>query len=279
MVWFFVFVLGLMAGSFLNAVIYRLEVREGLRRVSQNREKAHLTAFRGRSFCPHCGHQLSWQDLVPLLSFMLLRGKCRYCGKQISWQYPLVELATAFLFASLFSLSVEKLVSLSYPQVLEIAYLWAVASLLIVIFVYDLKHFIIPDKILYPAILISSIWYLVFSSAGWIPLYQILNTAYSALGAAAFFFLIYAISKGKAMGFGDVKLALFMGLFLGWPNILVALTLAFFAGALVGLLLIAAQKKTLKSEVPFGPFLIGGTFAALFWGQPVINWYLHLFLP
>jgi len=149
---------------------------------------------------------------------------------------------------------------------------------LIIIFVYDLKHYIIPDGVIYPAILVSSIWYFVFGIfLNLYTKYEILNTIYSALGAALFFLMIVLVSRGKWMGVGDIKLAVLMGLLLGFPNILVALFLAFFIGAIIGVGLILAGKKTLKSEVPFGPFLVAGTFLALFWGQSILNWYLKMF--
>jgi len=146
-----------------------------------------------------------------------------------------------------------------------------------VIFVYDLKHFIIPDKILYPAILISGTWYVLAGAQGIIQPYEMLHALYSALGAAGFFLALYFFTKGRAMGFGDVKLALFMGLFLSWPNILVALSVAFAVGAIVGLALIFLKRKTMRSEVPFGPFLILGIFSAFFWGEKLVDSYL-LFL-
>ena len=258
---FFVFLFGLAVGSFLNAVIFRMEKRE--------------SALKGRSYCPSCKHQLSWQDLIPLLSFVLLQGKCRYCRASISLQYPLVELGTAAVF--LFISATGK--NTTIVDFLHYGYLFAIASLLVVIFVYDLKHYLIPDKILYSAILVSGIWYLVFGIfLDLYTKYYILNTLYSALGAAVFFLAIYLVSHGTWMGFGDVKLAFFLGLFLGWPNILVALFSAFTMGALVGIALIAAKKKQLRSQVPFGPFLIGGTFFALFFGSAIAHWYLGLLM-
>jgi len=250
-----IFLFGLIVGSFLNCVIYRLETRKSF--------------LNGRSYCPHCKHKLIWQDLIPIFSFLILRGKCRYCGKKISLQYPLVEFSTGILFVLILSHSIYNLPFAIYNLI--------IVCFLIIIFVYDLKHFIIPDKVIYPAILVSCIWY--FVSGIFFHLYtkyDILNTIYSAVGAAIFFLLIVLISNEKWMGFGDVKLAFLMGLFLGWPNILVALFLAFFIGAIIGIGLIATGKKTLKSEVPFGPFLVAGTFISLFWGQNIINWYLNL---
>ena len=263
LVYIFVFFFGLTVGSFLNCVIYRLE--EG---------KSFL---KGRSFCPHCKHQLSWQDLIPLLSFLILKGKCRYCKKPISWQYPLVELATAIVFLSIFQLTIDNQ-QLVIPSIFNFCYLLIVACFLIIIFVYDLKHYIIPDKIIYPAIMVSGIWY--FVSGIFLNLYtkyEILNTIYSVFGAAVFFLLIVLVSRGKWMGAGDIKLAFLMGLFLSFPKILAALFLAFLVGAIIGVGLILGGKKTLKSEVPFGPFLVTGTFIALFWGENIIKWYLNFF--
>src|SRR3989338_8578506 len=144
MVSFIVFLFGLVVGSFLNSVIYRLGKGE--------------SALKGRSYCPQCKHPLSWQDLIPLLSFVFLQGKCRYCRAKISWQYPLVELGTAAVFFLIFASGENSTIA----DFLHVGYLFTIASLLVVIFVYDLKHYIIPDKILYPAILVSGIWYLVF---------------------------------------------------------------------------------------------------------------------
>ena len=240
-----VFLTGLVVGSFLNCVIYRLNTKESF--------------LFSRSHCPKCHHILKWYDLIPILSFIIVKGKCRYCQKKISWQYPLVEIFTGLIFLLLVTCHLS-LVTLIYYIV--------VSSLLIVIFVYDLKHYIIPDKIIYPAIITALIFNFQFS---------IFNSSIlSGLGAAGFFFLFWLISRGRWMGFGDVKLGFFMGLFLSWPNILVALFSAFFIGAIIGIGLIALGKKTLKSQVPFAPFLVIGTFIALFWGQNLINWYINL---
>ncbi len=245
----FVFFFGLTVGSFLNSIIYRLQIGESF--------------LISRSYCPHCKHQLSWRDLIPLLSFLILRGKCRYCQKPISWQYLLVELTTAILFLSFF------IFHFSF-------FIFIIACFLIIIFVYDLKYYLIPDKIIYPAVATALLYNILYSYFVLHTSYPfILNTIYAAFGAAAFFLIIVLISRGKWMGTGDIKLAFFIGLFLGWPNILVALFLAFFIGAIIGLGLIASHKKSLRSEVPFGPFLAVSTLIALFWGQNIINWYLN----
>ena len=241
-----IFLFGLIMGSFLNAVIYRLDSGESI--------------VKSRSHCPKCGHVLAWYELVPIFSFVIQGGKCRECKGSISWQYPMVELATAILF----------ILVLYYN--LPLLYTLTISSLLIVIFVYDLKHYIIPDKIIYPAILVSGIF--VWQHAT----YNIQYTIYAAIGASVFFAAMFFASRGKWMGFGDVKLAFFMGLFLGWPDILVGLFAAFMLGGIIGMGLIAYGKKTMKSQVPFGPFLVTGTFIAMFLGDKITEWYLSLFI-
>ena len=163
-------------------------------------------------------------------------------------------------------------------QFLSLFYLFSIASALIIIFVYDLKYYLIPDSIVYSAIAMAGI-YQVLSVLKFGPpaggLGNLENALASSILASAFFLAIYLVSRGRWMGFGDVKLAFFMGLFLGFPKIIAALFLAFFMGAFVGIILIVAKKKHLRSEVPFGPFLIVGTCIALFWGQDIMDWYLQ----
>ena len=234
-----------MVGSFLNCVIYRLE-----------KEKSFL---KGRSYCPRCKHKLGFLDLVPVLSFFMLRGRCRYCKEKISWQYPMVEISTAAIFLLIFNFQFS-------------IFNFILACFLIVIFVYDLKHYVIPDKVIYPAIGVALVY--DFLRSDFLGKSDLLI---SALGAAAFFLAIVLISRGKWMGVGDIKLAFLMGLILGYPNILVALFLAFLIGAIIGVGLMVFGKKTMKSEVPFGPFLVGGTLIALFFGKEIINWYVQSF--
>ena len=254
------FILGLAIGSFLNCVIYRLEKDQGF--------------ISGRSFCPLCNHVLNWQDLIPLLSFISLKGKCRYCQKPISLQYPLVELLTGTLFLLNFWILNP---DFSAFDLLKLIYYLVASCLLIVIFIFDLKHYLIPDQFVYSVIAVSAVWY--FISSFFFSFYtsgEIFNFIYSAIGSALFFLAIYLLTRKKGLGFGDIEIAFFMGLFLGFPNIIVALFLAFFSGALVGIILILFNKKTLKSKLPFGPFLVSSTFFALFFGQGVINYYFTL---
>ncbi len=241
---------GISIGSFLNCLIYRLSVNE---------------KPKGRSYCPKCKHQLSYKDLVPVFSYIFLLGKCRYCKRKISLEYPLVELLTGclFLFAFLF-------VGLS----IELIYLLAVLFFLILIFVYDLKHYIIPDFATFSLIGIS-LAYLSYISFLEKSVSFLMYGALSALVVFFFFFSLFYFTKGKGMGFGDVKFVIFMGLFLGFPNIVVGLFISFFLGAIIGVGLIILKRKEMKSQVPFGPFLIIGTLMAYFYGEKIIDFYLN----
>ena len=261
-----IFILGLIVGSFLNVVIYRLEDGEKI--------------VNDRSRCLRCKHTLAWYDLIPVLSFVFLKGKCRYCNNKISWQYPLVEIGTGILFimALNFQFSISNFQSIFNSQFLiAVLYLLFIISSLIVIFVYDLKHYIIPDKVIYPAIIIA-IGFNLFNNIQY-PTSDILsafNFLIPAFLAGGFFYAIVAITKGKGMGGGDVKLAFLMGLILGWPVIIFSVFLAFISGSVIGIYLILTGKKKMKSIVPFGPFLIFGTAVGLFWGEEIVEWYLKM---
>ncbi len=276
----FIFIFGLIIGSFLNCVIYRLA------RPNFSLWK-NLGGLKGRSYCPHCKNRLIWLDLIPIFSFLFLKGKCRYCHKKISIQYPIVEILTGLIFLLIFNHSAGRfaLVLGQNAQIFEhfgfsvlnLLFLFYISSVLIIIFIYDLKYYLIPDKVLFPTIAIALLYRLFYFSLIW-------DYLLAVLIASGFFLFIFLISKGRWMGFGDVKLAILLGLFLGFPNILVGLFLSFFFGAIIGLALIIlnlpaqAGKIGLKSEIPFAPFLITGTFIAMFFGDIIIQWYLSLFL-
>jgi len=250
-----IFLLGLCVGSFLNCIIYRLEVGEDF--------------LRGRSYCSKCKTQLGFFDLIPVLSFIFLKGKCRYCSQKISFQYPLVEFFTGLIFVLLL-FQYSEITTLQH--LLYLAYLLIISSSFIIIFVYDLKHYLIPTKIIYWTIAITLIFNFQFLISKQFSIFS--STIISAAGVGLFFWLIVLISKEEWLGLGDAKLALLLTLFLGFPKILLALFSAFLIGAIIGLILIFLGKKQLKSQIPFAPFLITGTFLALFWGEKIIEWYL-----
>ncbi|MDD5050413.1 MAG: prepilin peptidase [Candidatus Pacebacteria bacterium] len=253
----FVFIFGLIVGSFLNVVILRYNTG---------------TTIGGRSYCFSCGKTLHWYELIPLLSFLIQLGKCRSCKAKISWQYPLVELSTGILFA---------LTLLSFPvfssrDLFILFFYLIIESILIVITVYDLRHKIIPDALVYTFAFLSL-------GAIFVPaLHATRYTFYDLLAGPILFlfpfFLLWFISKGRWMGLGDAKLSLGIGWFLGLAYGISAIILGFWIGAGVSLLLLLVQKiakgktplisglgnLTMKSEIPFGPFLILGALLVLF---------------
>lgn len=297
----FIFIFGSAIGSFLNVVVCRLKTAP--ENGSPVIAGEPFSGLLGRSHCPRCGQILAWYDLIPIISFFMLRGRCRNCREKISWQYPLVEIATGLLFVAITQhfviLSGSEgsaaiisgfFASLRMTEYANLVYYLFIASCLIVIFVYDLRHYIIPDKVLIPAITVS-LAYGIFGTLGKIilnnPALPPLNLwggaerlypyLFSASAAAGFFLFLVLITRGRGMGMGDAKLAFLLGLVLGWPLILPALFLAFFLGAAAGIGLIIFGQKTLKSQIPFGPFLIAGALAALFLGQGWPNWFCALF--
>jgi len=244
------FIFGLCAGSFVNVVIDRIPKEESI--------------IFGRSYCDKCKRRLGWQELIPIISFFILKRKCKSCKALISWQYPIVELVTGLMFVVTYIfLMANGGLQLNYYLVTIIYYLTIVSSL-IAIFVIDLKYGIIPDKILALMLIILLPYSIVFEKN------LFLSFLFAALGSFAFFFLLFLITKGKGMGLGDVKLAFIMGVLLGFPKIVVALYVAFLTGAIVSIILVLCGKKKFgKSTIPFAPFMVFGTFAAMFLGNQI----------
>ena len=249
MIAFFVFIFGLAVGSFLNVVIFRLGQKKSF--------------FQGRSFCPHCRQTIAWYDNIPLVSFAILGGRCRRCRKKIFWQYPLVELATAVIFIwfyFLFGLSLQFLVLVIF------------SCFLLVIFVYDLKHYLILDAVTVPAMIFAFLANFCLGFGFW-------NLILAGAIGSGFFGLQFFLSRGRWVGGGDIRLGALMGLMLGWKFLLVALFLAYLIGSIFGLTLIALKRKKMSSAVPFGPFLAAAAFITFVYGQALLSWYLNLIYP
>ncbi len=234
---FFFSFLGIFVGSFLFLVIQRLPKNEQF--------------LVGRSKCDFCNHNLDWFDLFPVLSYILTKGKCRYCHNRLSFLYPAFELFTAAVFALTYYLfPATSIVSLTF-------YLIIVSALLVIFFI-DLFHEIIPFVILLPVTVIVVIYNFWFTPV------LFLNYLFAALGAAVFFLVLFLVTRGKGLGFGDVVFAFFMGSLLGFPRIIIGLYISFVLGAVIGLIYIFIKKKQLRgSAIPFGPFLVLGTYIAL----------------
>jgi len=263
-----IFLIGLCVGSFLNVLIYRLPRGLGF--------------VKGRSFCPHCKKKIKWFDNVPLISFILLKGRCRVCHSPISWRYPVVELTTGILFVLA---AQNKLGRLGLLRVEDFLLTILLFSGLIVIFFIDLEHQIIPDEIVLPLIALFSLRQLFplptfFSNFSLLTshfsthfslLTPTLNPFITATISSLFLYSIYFFTKGKGMGLGDVKLAFLMGLVLGFPQVVVAFYLAFLTGAAVGIILILARKAKFGQKIPFGPFLAFSTIITCLWGEKIFS--------
>ncbi|MBW3538216.1 prepilin peptidase [Candidatus Parcubacteria bacterium] len=276
-------VLGLLVGSFINAAVWRLHQQSAGRstgsgptgQTSNVKGQSDVSITHGRSMCPRCRHRLAATDLIPLLSWVWLRGRCRYCQAAIPAQYPLVELLTAGLFAWSYS----SLLTTHYSPlgVVDFAFWLYFLTVLIVLALYDARWMLLPDVVLLPAIVVALLQLPVSLVLG-----QPFGGVWSALLAAALagggFYAIAWVTRGKGMGGGDIKLAFLMGLLLGLGKTGVALFVAFMSAALVGVALVAVarlMRHRRPKYIAFGPFLIAGTVIAKLHGAAIIEWYLR----
>lgn len=249
MIIFFIFLIGLLIGSFLNVLIDRFSQGQSIS---------------GRSHCDHCKKTLSWKDLIPVVSWVILGGRCRYCKKKISVFYPFVELLTGLAFVYVMS-RVDPLTGGSDPiktLVIVISTMGIVAALIVVFFA-DFKYRIIPDEATV-AVVIFSLPMVFFSSS-------IQDHIFGAVLLFTIIFGLHLVTRGRGMGLGDVKYAPAMGFLLGLKAGFLGLYIAFVLGGIISLLLIIFGKKKMKSKIAFGPFLVAGTVIMLFWGEPVIT--------
>lgn len=250
-----VFWLGASFGSFVNMLDYRVAAGYGLRK---NKGGNGIPPVQNkRSFCDWCGESLKWYDNIPIFSWIFLKGRSRCCGNPLSYSYPLVEFLMGLIFVAIFWMN------LGYWW--QIGLLMLMAVFLMFSFVFDFKYMILPD--------FSTVILIVLAIGLMIgrPQGSSLQHMIAALGSAGFLGVLHLITKGKGMGLGDVKLAVFMGLFLG-IKVIVALYVAFLVGAVLGggLMLFKGVKR--NREIPFGPFLILGTVIAYGWGEEIMFW-------
>ena len=242
--------LGLVVGGLLNVLISRLPYRGGPRAAPLH--------------CHTCGHELAVADALPLLGFFLQRGRCRYCGKPIPWRYPLVELATAALFALAylrFGLSVELVTSSLFT------------AILVVIFMIDLRHRLILNTVTYPAAVLG------FVLAAITPGMSLLVSASGGLAYGGLFVVLYLLAvliyrRGDALGMGDVKLAIVIGLMAGLPRAVVAVVLGILLGAVAATAVLITGRKGKQDVMPYGTALSIGGMLAILYGDLIINWYI-----
>ena len=240
----FVGLIGLVLGSFLSVLVSRLDKKEGI--------------IAGRSECPNCFHKLAWYDLIPLLSFTFLRGKCRYCSHKISLVYPILEITMAVVIMTYFGVNGFALSVNDYYNI-------ALIILFVSLVFFDYLYLILPDKVIIAIVVISLIYNFFYRSEdlGHLFIFGFLF----ALGFA----IIYLVSRGRAMGLGDVKLAFAIGLILGYPSGLLVIILAIWAGALWGIGLMLLKKATRKTALPFGSFLSVATIIFIIFYNVIEN--------
>ncbi|MFN2525992.1 MAG: A24 family peptidase [Actinomycetota bacterium] len=244
---------GLILGSFATVVAHRVPL--------------NLAIVAGRSRCPHCDNTITALENIPVLSYLVLRGRCRHCGEPISPKYPLIEIATGVLFGA----SVAKF-GVSLTAAVFAAFFWT----LVVLTVIDLEHKLLPNRIVYPAFLIG----FVGLSAAAVIDGDFDRMTDAAIGSAVFggFLFVVAFIYPAGMGAGDFKLAFVLGLFLGYAGgistVLAGMFLSFLAGGVVGMAILIVRRGGRKTEVPFGPYLALGSTIAIFAGRAIANWYL-----
>ena len=247
----FLGLLGLCIGSFLNVCIYRLPRRESL--------------MWPASHCTSCERALSWYENLPVLAWLVLRGRCRSCAARISIAYPLVEVVTAGVFVAGYCF---------YGATLLLAARLLFACAMIVLFMIDLEHQILPNVITLPGIVVGFVLSFMLPPGWWSSLIGILA------GGGVLFAVMegYARARGhEGLGMGDVKMLAMIGAFLGWPLMLLTLVLASFAGSIVGVGMMAAQRGGMKTALPFGTFLAIGALVAAVVGNDILIWYLAFY--
>ena len=247
----YVALFGLIVGSYLNVVVYRLPLG--------------LSTVRPRSRCPGCGSLIRARDNVPVLSFLVLRGRCRTCGTPISWRYPLVEATAGALFVACllrFGLAPQFLVAVVF------------ACLMLVLGLIDYDHMILPDRITLPGIAVGLATQLAAPLAGLIP--AVIGTLLGAGILLAVWALWWVVRREEGMGLGDVKMLALAGAFLGWSGVLVTLFFAALTGSVAGLALMRWGSLDMRSKLPFGVFLALGGVVALFFGDALVSWYAGL---
>ncbi len=289
------FIIGIALGSFVDCIA--------------NRSLTTISFF-GRSFCDHCKKKLSWYELIPLFSYLFLRGKCSHCHKKISLESFLIEILVGLLTAILFYLTLpsDLLTQPIYQQILQFSEIVLKLIVLIVlstIFITDIKSGLIPDRITYPSVAIYLVMLILLSALkiGFF-YYTLLNDPFgkfllpphsdyfynrlfdmgsflgtsvlTGVGIGLFFLILILVTRGRGMGGGDMKLGVFLGLAFGFPAALTVLILSFFTGSIFGIALLLIGRKKFGQTIPFGPFLSLAGILTLFWGEKILNWYLNL---
>lgn len=268
----FLGIIGAAVGSFLNVVIYRSLDEKPL--------KKKESWVSGRSRCDNCGKTIAWYDNIPLLSFIILRGKCRNCHKPIGATHLVLEVLTAALFVWWYiwgSLLFFNLGGVPF-QFIQPFFWLVVGVLLLFIVMSDIWYFIIPDTAVALLIIVTIGYRAALVAAGIMQPQDLAASLAASIVAMMAFGGLWLLTKGRGLGFGDVKLIFPLSLLVGWPVVVVMVFGAFVLGSVVGLILLATNQRKWRQPIPFGPFLIASTCLCLIWGETLLNWYLGFLL-
>lgn len=264
-------VVGLCFGSFVNALVWRLHEQ-----AAQKKPDDKLSVTKGRSMCPACRHELAAKDLMPVLSWLALKGKCRYCGKPISAQYPLVELSTALLFAALY---IWWPVPFTTAQTVIFVLWLALATGFMALIVYDARWMLLPNRIMSPVAGLAAIIAVIAAATAVRPGIAVLNIVLAVVVGGGLFYGLFAVSNGKWIGGGDVKLGWLLGLVAATPaRSLLMIFIAAFLGSLTSVPLLLTKRMKRHSIIPFGPFLIVAAIIVQLFGHAILSWYQRTFL-
>ena len=242
----FLLFLGASWGSFLNVIAYRMSVKK--------------TFISGRSYCTHCKKSLHWYDMIPIISFLALRGKCRFCAQRISAQYLLAEIGVGLLFV---------LGGMLIVDMLNISLYIIVVSFFTVLFIYDAIAYLVPDRVaIHGIIIIGLLNFFILRDAK--------SIIFGGIIGGAWFLIQFILSKGKWVGGGDIRIGILLGVLVGYPLIWLALGISYVGGSLIALVLIILRMKTLKSRLPFATLLLPSGFIIWLWGSQIWQWYVGL---
>lgn len=260
-------ILGITSGSFINAFVWRLKINAGVEPSERDKDLSILT---GRSMCPNCRHRLGVFDLIPIVSWIFLRGKCRYCHQKISIQYPVVEISTGLLSLAYLFFWPYRLLQMN--NIISFFLALVILYGLVALALYDIKWYVLPTKIIYWLFFIGIIFQLLILHGNY-DRAILLNIILGTIIGGGLFYLLYIISSGKWIGGGDIRLGFLLGFLLG--SLTNSILLIFFAsvfGTILSFLLILFKKSTIKSLVPFGPFLIISYIVIQLFGISIIAW-------
>ncbi|MGE5474352.1 MAG: prepilin peptidase [Ignavibacteriales bacterium] len=278
----FIFILGIVFGSMVNVLVYRLPLEEDV--------------VVKPSHCVNCDNKIKPYDLIPILSYIILGGKCRHCGEKISIRYPLIEMLTGLIFVGIFyrfgwDVSLGPLTITSSDAIFNLLAVFTLSVIFLAVFFIDLKHYIIPNELIIAGLITGAVFaglktlkffmvgFKVVTTVAFNPNFLIDAGLGLLTGFIAFLIIVLIgewIMKAEVMGMGDVKLMAVIGLFLGFKLTILSMFLAFIVGSVISVFLLATKIKGRKDMIPFGPFIVIGSSIALIWGTQILNWYLSL---